>query len=105
MSLVQLPELKQTYDNYINGKFVAPVQGKYFDNISPVTGKVFSRAAHSSKEDIELAVDAANKAFETWSKTSAAERSRILNKIADRMEENLEKIAAVETYDLSLIHI
>ncbi|WP_288764108.1 aldehyde dehydrogenase family protein [uncultured Weeksella sp.] len=99
MSLVQLPELKQTYDNYINGKFVAPVQGKYFDNISPVTGKVFSRAAHSSKEDIELAVDAANKAFETWSKTSAAERSRILNKIADRMEENLEKIAAVETYD------
>ncbi|MDK7375337.1 aldehyde dehydrogenase family protein [Weeksella virosa] len=99
MSLVQLPELKQTYDNYINGKFVAPVQGKYFDNISPVTGKVFSRAAHSSKEDIELVVDAANKAFETWSKTSAAERSRILNKIADRMEENLEKIAAVETYD------
>lgn len=99
MSLVQLPELKQTYDNYINGKFVAPVQGKYFDNISPVTGKVFSRAAHSSKEDIEFAVDAANKAFETWSKTSAAERSRILNKIADRMEENLEKIAAVETYD------
>ncbi|ADX67571.1 aldehyde dehydrogenase family protein [Weeksella virosa] len=99
MSLVQLPELKQTYDNYINGKFVAPVQGKYFDNISPVTGKVFSRAAHSSKEDIEFAVDAAHKAFETWSKTSAAERSRILNKIADRMEENLEKIAAVETYD------
>lgn len=99
MSLVQLPELKQAYDNYINGKFVAPIQGKYFDNISPVTGKVFSKAAHSTKEDIDLAVDSAHKAFETWSKTSATERSMILNKIADRMEENLEKIAAVETYD------
>lgn len=99
MSLVQLPELKQAYDNYINGKFVAPIQGKYFDNISPVTGKVFSKAAHSTKEDIDLAVDSAHKAFEMWSKTSATERSMILNKIADRMEENLEKIAAVETYD------
>lgn len=98
-TLIQLPELKKQYDNYINGKYVAPTQGKYFDVITPLTGEVFAQAAHSTKEDLDLAVDAAHKAFETWSKTSAAQRSIILNKIADRMEENLEKIAAVETYD------
>ncbi|MGN0002549.1 MAG: aldehyde dehydrogenase family protein [Sphingobacterium composti] len=99
MSTIQRPTFKERYDNYIGGKFVAPVQGKYFDNISPLDGKVFTQAAHSTKEDLELAVNAAEKAFQTWSKTSATERSIILNKIADRIEQNLEYIAAVETID------
>ena len=99
MSAIQRPTFKERYDNYIGGKFVAPVQGKYFDNISPLDGKVFTQAAHSTKEDLELAVDAAEKAFQTWGKTSATERSIILNKIADRIEQNLEYIAAVETVD------
>lgn len=99
MSAIKRPTFKSHYDNYIDGKFVPPVQGKYFDNISPLDGQVFTKAAHSTKEDLDLAVDAAAKAFETWSKTSATERSIILNKIADRMEQNLEYIAAVETID------
>lgn len=93
------PQFKEKYDNYINGKWTAPVQGKYFDNISPIDGKVFTKAAHSTVEDLNLAVDAAHEAFKTWGKTSATERSIILNKIADRIEENLQYIAAVETID------
>lgn len=99
MGAIQRPTFKERYDNFIGGKFVPPVQGKYFDNISPLDGKAFTQAAHSAKEDLELAVDAAHKAFQTWSKTSATERSIILNKIADRIEQNLEYIAAVETID------
>ncbi len=98
-TLVARPSFKKKYDNYINGKWTAPVNGKYFDNISPTDGKVFTQAAHSSKEDIDLAVDAAHEAFKTWGKTSATERSIILNKIADRLEENLAYLAAVETID------
>ena len=98
-NLVNLPQLKEQYNNYINGKFSPPVNGKYFDVITPITGKVFAQAAHSSEEDLTLAVDAAHEAFKTWSKTSATERSIILNKIADRMEAHLQDIAAVETYD------
>ncbi|RZK91271.1 MAG: aldehyde dehydrogenase family protein, partial [Pedobacter sp.] len=98
-NLVKRPEFKSHYDNYINGEFVAPVNGKYFDNISPIDGKVFTKAAHSSKEDLELAVNAAHEAFKTWSKTSATERSIILNKIAQRIEDNLEYLATVETID------
>jgi len=96
---VKKPEFKPHYDNYIGGKFTPPVQGKYFDNISPIDGKVFTKAAHSSKEDLELAVNAASEAFKTWSKTSSTERSIILNKIAQRMEDNLEYLATVETID------
>ncbi|MFD2967907.1 aldehyde dehydrogenase family protein [Sphingobacterium bambusae] len=99
MGTIKKPTFKERYDNYIGGKFVAPVLGKYFDNISPLDGKVFTQVAHSSKEDIELAVNAASKAFESFSKTSATERSIMLNKIADRIEENLAYIAAVETID------
>jgi len=98
-NLIRLPELKGTYDNYINGKWTAPVNGKYFDVISPIDGKEFSQAAHSSKEDLELAVNAADKAFVTWGKTSPTYRSNLLIKIAQVMEDNLEAIAAVETYD------
>ncbi|WP_166332114.1 aldehyde dehydrogenase family protein [Sphingobacterium chungjuense] len=99
MSVLERPSFKERYDNYIGGKFVAPVNGKYFDNISPIDGKVFTKVAHSSKEDLDLAVEAGAKAFTTWSKTSATERSIILNKIADRLEENLEYLATVETID------
>ena len=90
---------KEKYDNFIGGEWVAPVKGQYFDNKSPVTGEVFTKAARSSAEDIELALDAAHAAKAAWGKTSAAERARILNKIADRLEDNLEMLAVAETWD------
>ena len=93
------PTFKSHYDNYINGKWTAPNSGKYFDVITPLDGTVMTKAAHSNGQDLELAVNAAAEAFKTWGKTSATERSIILNKIADRMEANLEKIAVVETVD------
>lgn len=96
---INRPVLKEKYDNYINGKWTAPSTGQYFEVLSPLDGKVMAKAAHSAKQDIEMAVDAASEAFKTWSETSATERSIILNKIADRIEENLPYIAAVETVD------
>jgi len=93
------PEFKAKYDNYIGGKFVPSAGGQYFDVVSPINGKVFTQAAHSNKEDLEAAVNAATEAFKTWKDTSPTERSIILNKIADRMEQNLEYIATVETID------
>jgi len=96
---VDRPSVKEKYDHFIGGKWVAPSSGEYFDNISPIDGKVFTRAARGNKEDVEKAIDAAHIAFKTWSKTSPAERSRVLNKIADIMEENLEMLARLETID------
>ena len=96
---INRPVLKEKYDNYINGKWTAPSTGQYFEVLSPLDGKVMAKAAHSAKQDIEMAVDAASEAFKTWNETSATERSIILNKIADRIEENLPYIAAVETVD------
>ena len=96
---VKRPDFKAKYDNYIGGKFTAPIKGNYFDVVSPIDGKVFTQAAHSTKEDIELAVDTAYEAFQTWEKTSVTERSNLLNKIAQKIEDNLEYIAAVETVD------
>jgi aldehyde dehydrogenase len=90
---------KSRYDNYINGEFVPPIDGRYFENPSPVTGQVFCEAARSGAADIEKALDAAHAASETWNKTSPAERAAILNKIADRMEANLEMLAVAETWD------
>ena len=98
-NLVKRPEFKATYDNYIGGKFVAPIGGQYFDVVSPIDGKVFTRAAHSTKVDLDLAVDTAYDAFQTWGKTSVTERSILLNKIAQVIEDNLEYIATVETID------
>ena len=98
-NVVQRPQLKEKYDNYINGKWVAPSTGQYFEVLSPVDGKPMAKAAHSAKMDTEMAVDAAYEAFKTFSQTSATERSIMLNKIADRIEENLNFIAAVETLD------
>ncbi|MGB3020708.1 MAG: aldehyde dehydrogenase family protein, partial [Methyloceanibacter sp.] len=78
--------MRPRYENYIGGEWVAPVDGGYFDNISPVTGKPVCQIARSQAADIELALDAAHKAKDAWGKTSPAKRSEILNKIADRME-------------------
>ena len=94
-----LVTFKSRYENYIGGQWVAPVNGNYFENPSPVTGKPFTEVPASTAEDIELALDAAHKAAPAWGKTSPAERAVILNKIADRIEENLEKIAVAETWD------
>lgn len=93
------PNFKPQYDNFIGGKFVAPVKGEYFDNVSPIDGKVFTKAARSGAEDIELALDAAHAAFPAWSKSSAAYRSGLLLKIAQVMEDNLEYLAIIETID------
>jgi aldehyde dehydrogenase len=98
-TIVSRPAFKARYDNFIGGKFVPPVKGEYFDNISPIDGKVFTQAARSGKEDIDLALDAAHAAFTTWSKSSAASRSNLLIKIAQVIEENLEYLAVVETID------
>ncbi|MEN9381916.1 MAG: hypothetical protein RI940_797, partial [Bacteroidota bacterium] len=98
-TIVTRPTFKAKYDNFIGGKFVPPVKGEYFDNVSPIDGKVFTKAARSGKEDIDLALDAAEKAFVTWSKTSPTYRSNLLLKIAQVMEDNLEYLATVETID------
>jgi aldehyde dehydrogenase len=91
--------VRSRYDNFIGGKWVAPVDGQYFDNVSPITGKTFCEVARSKAADIELALDAAHKAKNTWGRTSATERALILNRIADRMEKNLDVLALVETID------
>jgi len=87
------------YDNFIGGKWVPPVDGEYVDNITPVTGKPFVKVARSQAADVELALDAAHGAAETWGRTSTTERSNMLLKIADRMEEHLEELAVAETWD------
>lgn len=94
-----IPKFKEQYENFIGGEWVAPKSGEYFDVISPVDGKVFTKVARSNAEDIELALDAAHKAAETWSNASATVRSNILWKIADVMEANLELLARAETWD------
>jgi aldehyde dehydrogenase len=94
-----LPEVKSRYDHFIGGRWVAPNSGEYFDNISPINGQVWTQAARGNAADIEAALDAAHKAFATWSKTSVVERSNILLKIADRIEANLDMLARIETAD------
>jgi len=91
--------LRPRYDNFIGGAWVAPVDGKYFDNISPITGKPVCQIARSQAADVELALDAAHKAKDGWGKMAPAKRAATLNKIADRIDENLELLAAVETID------
>ncbi len=90
---------KPRYENWIGGEWAAPIKGQYFENISPVTGKAFCEVARGTAEDIELALDAAHKAAPAWGKTSVAERASVLNRIADRMEENLEMLAVAEAWD------
>ena len=91
--------LRPRYDNFIGGQWVAPVDGQYFTNLTPITGKALCEVARSQAADIELALDAAHKAKDAWGRTSPTERSNILLKIADRMEERLEVIALAETLD------
>jgi len=90
---------KKQYENFIGGKWVAPVKGEYFDVLTPISGKVYTKAARSGAEDIELALDAAHAAADAWGKTSITDRSNILLKIADRIEANLELLSYVETVD------
>ncbi|WP_327857315.1 aldehyde dehydrogenase family protein [Acinetobacter guillouiae] len=92
-------QFKAQYENFIDGKWVAPVKGQYFDNVSPVDGKAFTKIPRSSAEDIELALDAAHKAKASWNKASPTTRSNVLLKIADRLEENLELLAVAETWE------
>ena len=87
------------YDNYIGGQWVAPTAGRYFENRTPVTGEVFCEVARSDADDIDKALDAAHAAAPAWGKTSPAERALILNRIADRMEANLESLAVAESWD------
>ncbi|WP_130804684.1 acetaldehyde dehydrogenase ExaC [Acinetobacter ihumii] len=92
-------QFKAQYENFIGGQWVAPVKGEYFENLSPVDGKVFTKIPRSSVEDIELALDAAHKAKAQWNKASPTTRSNLLLKIADRLEANLEMLAVAETWD------
>ncbi|WP_369935370.1 aldehyde dehydrogenase [Xanthomonas tesorieronis] len=90
---------KSRYGNFIGGQWVEPKSGRYFDNSTPITGKVFTSVARSDAQDIEAALDAAHAAKDAWGKTSATERSNALLKIADRIEQNLELLAYAETWD------
>ncbi len=92
-------QYKSKYDNFIGGKWVAPVKGQYFDVITPITGKPYTQAARSGAEDVELALDAAHAAADKFGRTPAAERANLLLKIADRLEANIEKLAYAETVD------
>ena len=91
--------LKPRYGNYIGGEFVAPVNGQYFTNTTPVTGEAIGEFPRSDAADIELALDAAHAAADAWGRTSVQDRSNILLKIADRIEQNLELLAVAETWD------
>ena len=90
---------KPKYENYIGGNWTAPVGGEYFDNISPINGQVFTQVARSKKEDVDLALDAAHTAFATWSRSTPTERSNILVRIAQVIEDNLKYLATIETID------
>ena len=90
---------KDKYNNYINGKYVAPKSGQYFENPTPISGEVLCEIARSNEEDVNLALDAAHAAFPKWGKTSLTERANMLNKIADIMESNVNLLAAAETLD------
>ena len=98
-------QFKAQYENFIGGNWVAPVKGEYFDNISPVNGKPFCKIPRSSAEDIELALDAAHAAKGAWGRTSVAERSNLLLKIADRLEANLETLAVAETWTTAKLSV
>ncbi|MEM8842584.1 MAG: aldehyde dehydrogenase [Pseudomonadota bacterium] len=87
------------YDNYIGGTFVPPASGRYFENTSPVTGGTIGEIARSDSTDIELALDAAHRAADSWGKTSATDRANILMKIAQTIEDNLELLAICECWD------
>ncbi|MFE7632200.1 aldehyde dehydrogenase family protein [Kocuria sp. NPDC057446] len=90
---------KPRYEHWIGGQWVPPVQGRYFENVSPVNGKPFTEVARGTAEDIDAALDAAWAAAPVWGKTPVAERALVLHRVADRMEQNLEMLAVAETWD------
>ena len=90
---------KKKYGNYINGKFVEPKSGKYFDNVSPINNEVICQVPRSDAKDVDAALDAAHAAFKEWGKTDITTRSNILNKIADVLEKNLNLLATAECLD------
>ena len=92
-----LINFKSRYGNFIGGQWIEPGKGQYFDNISPVNGQKFCQIPRSTEEDIKLALDAAHRAKTAWGLTSITDRSNILLKIADRIEQNLELLAVAET--------
>lgn len=102
---LQMPAIDQTspfksrYDNFIGGRFTPPVNGKYFQNITPITGQVVCEVARSDAADVEKALDAAHAAKKAWGETAPADRANILLRIADRIDENLETLAKAETWD------
>jgi aldehyde dehydrogenase len=93
------PTYKSRYENFIGGEWVPPLSGEYFDNLSPVDGELLTKIPRSSTADVDAAVAAAKKAFESYKHTSVIERSTLLNKIADKIEANLEALAIAETLD------
>ncbi|MCP9629719.1 aldehyde dehydrogenase [Rhodopseudomonas palustris] len=90
---------KTRYGNFIGGRWIEPLDGRYFDNTTPITGGKLTEIPRSQKEDVELALDAAHAASPGWARTTTTERSLILNRIADRMEDNLDLLATAETLD------
>ncbi len=92
-------KFKPRYENYIGGEWVPPVDGAYFQNITPVTGEIICEIPRSSGADVEKALDAAHAAKDAWGQSSAAERSGLLLKVADRIEAKLEMLAVAETWD------
>ncbi|WP_201600092.1 aldehyde dehydrogenase family protein [Psychrobacter immobilis] len=92
-------QFRKKYDNFINGEWVAPIDGEYFDNSSPIDGKTFCQIARSKEADVEAALDAAHAAKDAWGKTSVTDRSNMLLKLADGIEANLEAIAIAESYE------
>ena len=93
-----LVPVRTRYDNFIGGRWVPPVKGQYTETLSPATGLSFTQVPRSTAEDIEVALDAAHAAKDAWGETPPAERARILNKIADAMEEHLEMLAIAESW-------
>ncbi len=92
-------ELKPRYENFIGGHWVAPVDGEYSENLTPATGESFTQVPRSTSEDVDLALDAAHAAKDAWAEASSAERSRVLNKVAEAIEDNLEMLAIAESWE------
>ena len=87
------PSFKESYGNFINGKFVPPIGGQYFENTSPIDNTLIAKYPRSQQEDVDAALDAANEAKKAWGNTSVTERATMLNKVADIIEANLEEFA------------
>ena len=92
-------ELRERYENFIGGEWIAPTTGEYRENLTPTTGEPFCEVAHSGAQDIELALDAAHAAKDEWGERSPADRAAVLDRVADAIEENLEMLAVAESYE------